>query len=213
MFNPKQPFIMEYKTSIKFYLSEKLTLQGTAPIYMRIITDRDKKELLVAKVPPHEWIEAKQRTKRNAEVNLMISDLERKARRIQMQLEDEELPVTARILKDYLTGRNKAKTFLIEYFYQFICEKNDNPKVSPNTLVLYRQTLDKIRKFVQAEFKTTDILIKEVNYKFLERFQYFLFRQNLKANTVERHHSRFRTLLHQGRKEGKINLNPLLRNT
>ena len=199
---------MEYKTSIKFYLSEKLNKQGSAPIYMRIITDRDKKELLVAKIPPHEWLEAKQRTKSNSEVNLKISDLEHKARRIQIQLEDEERPVTARILKDYLTGKNKIKTFLIEYFDQFVHEKNDNPELSPNTLVLYRQTLEKVREFVQAEIKAKDILLKEVNFKFLDRFQHFLFRQNLKANTVDRHHSRFRTLLHQGRKEGKINLNP-----
>ena len=200
---------MENKTTTKFYLREKLNDQGRATIYMRIITNRKKNELATSySLSPSEWDAARQRPKSNKQIFQELAKLENMAYRIQTQLEDENRPVSARIIKEYLTGKNKVNAHLIEYFEQFICGKIDNPELSSSTPALYRQTYNYIKTFLKAEYKASDILLREVDYKCITRFDQFLLKQNLKKNTVNKHHSRFRTLIHQGINEGQINHNP-----
>lgn len=200
---------MENKTTTKFYLQEKVNDQGRAKIYMRIITNRKKNELATSySIPPSDWDAARQRPKSNKQVFQELAKLENMVYRIQTQLEDENRPVSSRIIKEYLTGKNKVNAYLLEYFNQFVIEKSENPELSSSTSDLYRQTFNHLTAFVEAEYRTSDILLKEVDYKCITRFDQYLLKKNLIRNTVNRHHSRFRTLIHHGINDGIINHNP-----
>ena len=200
---------MENKTSIKFYLQENNQNIERPKVYMRIIINRKKAELATPfNLPAADWDSLRQRAKYNPQINLELSKLENKVYQIQSLLEIEERPVTARIIKDLLTEKDKINIYLIVYYEQFLAEKTASPELSPETPALYRQTLNYLKKFTKEEYQSADILVKQIDFKFVNRLDQFLLCQNLCRNTVNIHHSRFRSMIHRAIKEGRLNQNP-----
>lgn len=134
--------------------------------------------------------------------------MENKVYQIQSLLEIEERPVTSRIIKDLLTEKDKINIYLVEYYEQFLAEKTANRELSPETPALYRQTFNYLKKFTKEEYKSADVLVKQIDFKFVNRLDQFLLCQNLCRNTVNKHHSRFRSMIHRAIKEGRLNQNP-----
>ena len=200
---------MENKTSIKFYLQENIQNTQRLKIYMRIIVNRRKAELATSfSLPTADWDDLRQRARNNPQINQELSKLESKVYQIQSMLELEQRPVSARIIKDLLTDKDKVNAYLIEYFEQFLGEKTANPELSPETPALYRQTFNYLKLFTKEEYKSSDILVKQIDFKFVSRLDQFLLLHGLKRNTVNKHHSRFRSMIHRAIKEGRLNQNP-----
>ena len=200
---------MENKTSIKFYLQENNQNIERPKVYMRIIINRKKTELATSfSLPPADWDDLRQRAKYNPQINQELAKLESKVYQIQSMLELEQRPVSARIIKDLLKEKDKVNAYLIEFYEQFLAEKTANPELSPETPALYRQTFNYLKLFTKEEYKSSDILVKQIDFRFVTRLDQFLLCQGLCRNTINKHHSRFRSMIHRAIKEGRLNQNP-----
>jgi integrase/recombinase XerD len=200
---------MHTRISLKFFLNESKNNPQRATIYLRITIDRKKAELATSfRIPHAEWDELRQRARTNPQINQELSKLENKIYQLSSLLESEERPVSARILKDMITDKDKVHAYLIEYYDQFISEIAANPELSPETISLYRQTFNYVERFVKEVYKSSDILIKQVDYIFVTRLDQFFLQNKLKRNTINKHHSRFRTLIHRTINEGRLSKNP-----
>lgn len=200
---------MENKTSIKFYLQENNQNTERPKIYMRIIINRKKAELATPfNLATADWDDLRQRAKYNPQINQELAKLESKIYQIQSMLELEQRPVSARIVKDLLTEKDKINVYLIEFYEQFLAEKTANPELSPETPALYRQTFNYLKLFTKEEYKSSDILVKQIDFKFVTHLDQFLLCQGLCRNTVNKHHSRFRSMIHRAIKEGRLSQNP-----
>ena len=195
--------------SLKFFLNESKNNPERAKIHLRIIVNRQKAEIATnCSIPVNEWDESKQRSQTSQQVNLELNKLENKVLQLKNILEYEERPISARILKDMLTDREKLNTTLLSFYQKFIDHTSENPELSPETISLYKQTFGYVQRFTKETYKAPDVPIKQLDYNFVIRLDQYLLKKGLKRNTVNKHHSRFRTLIHRALYEGQLEKNP-----
>lgn len=200
---------MKDRISLKFFLNEAKGKGDLGKIYLRITVNRKKAEMATSfNLAPSEWDETRQRAKKSNLINQKLSEIEHRIFTIQNILEYENRPITARILKDLYLEKDKINAYLLEFYDKFLEGIENNPELSRETVSLYKQTHNYIVRFVNAQFKIKDIPIKQVDFKFINNLDSFLLNNNLKRNTVNKHHSRFRTLIHRAIKEGQLAKNP-----
>ncbi|MDP4249631.1 MAG: Arm DNA-binding domain-containing protein, partial [Bacteroidota bacterium] len=107
---------MGSQASIKFYLFEGGKPNGVLPIYMRITYARKKAELHTGfTCTKKEWNQANQNTRTSTTVNKKLSDKKAAVYSFLEDLEKENKPISAAILKDLLTGKTRVKTRILEY--------------------------------------------------------------------------------------------------
>lgn len=200
---------MSANVSLKFFLNEDKMKGDKAKIYLRITVHRKKAEMATAySLTPAEWDDAKQRARKNPTINQALSDMEKRLFQIQNILEYEERPVSARALKEIYLGNDKISVYLIEFYQQYLEEVARNPEMSEATKSIYRQTFNYVKSFVKAQYKTVDIPIKQVDFKFVNNLDLYLLNSGLSRNTISKHHGRFRTLLHRANNEGYLQKEP-----
>ncbi|WP_224995930.1 site-specific integrase [Cesiribacter sp. SM1] len=200
---------MSANLSLKFYLNEDKLKGDKVKIYLRITYARKKAEIATAHaIAPADWDEAKQRSRKNPTINQALSDIEAKLYQIKTVLEYEERPVSARILKDVYIGKDKIAPYLIEFYQEYMDEMENHPERSSETVSIYKQTFNYVKAFVKSKYRASDILIKQIDFKFVKDLDLFLLKNDLSRNTVIKHHSRFRTLLYRAINEGYLEKNP-----
>lgn len=208
---------MLHTLSVRFYLNEYKAKGGKMPIYLRITVNRLKSEMAtIYSAELKEWNETKQRTKKNTAVNEYLSSIESQIYEIAKRLEKEKKPITAHSIKNYLTQKDRLDAYLLEFFENFIKRMERSAEVDEENVKNYQRTKKHLENFFEQK-KWDDILIENVNYKFISDFDEFLLGQKVKndndtmqRNTVNKHHSRLRTILIRAMKEGYIYKNPYM---
>lgn len=210
--------------SIRYYLNEYKGNGKKLPIYLRITLHRKKAEIATGySIEPKEWDGALQRTKKNREINEDLSATEQKVYDIAKRLEKEKKPLTALTIKNYLTHKDKIDAYLLESYDRHMTRLEVAGEVEKETVTRYRETKAHLVGFLK-EKKQDDILIEQIGYKFIADFDLYLLKQKvnhgaktMERNTVNKHHSRLRTILIRAMREGYIIKNPYmdfkLRNT
>ncbi len=201
---------MRVRLSLKFYLKTNSIKWEKMQIYARLTIDRKKAEFATGiYVPPQDWDEAKERHRRKSHViNEDLVEIESDIQDIKRNLEREDKPVTAKILKAIYTGQEILEETLLSYYESHLKKMIKGGEHGQSSIDLYRQTLDKIAEFLAKERKEKDIPLKHVNYKFINEFDLFLIAYPLSRNTVAKHHSRLRTVLISAFKEELITRKP-----
>jgi site-specific recombinase XerD len=197
------------RLSIKFYLNNAKRKGNQEKIYLRITVNRKKAELATKYfIDPKQWDEARQKAKTDNLINSHLSELESKVYKTQRRLEDDDRAVTAKIIKDIVAEINKFDVFILEFFEHFTAQKENDPELSKETGALYRQTFNKTKSFITEQYKTSDLHIKQLDFKFINEFGQYLISTGLVRNTVNKHHSRLRTVILQAIHEDLISKNP-----
>jgi len=87
--------------------------------------------------------------------------------------------------------------------------------LSPGTIKNYRTTKKYLQRFLKSQFKSSDIYLAQVNYKFIIDFEYYLrnyqpvdHRKPLGNNGVMKHQERFRKMINLGYRLGWITQTP-----
>jgi integrase/recombinase XerD len=201
--------------SIRFYLNEEKAKGEKMPVYLRITVNRKKAEVATSYFAElKNWDATRQRTKKNSDLNDELTSIESEVYEIVKRLEKEKKTITASSIKDFLTKKDKLDVTLLN-FYDNLVERLDKAgEVKKSTIDRYGDTKKYLVKFL-AEHKLTNILVEQVDYKFISDFDLFLINQKLKygentieRNTVNKHHSRVRTVIIRAIKEGLMNRNP-----
>ena len=178
-------------------------------VYLRIVVDRKKSEMsLGMKTLIANWDEQKQLPKRDKRLREELIYLEGKVMELKRQLQFEERIVTAPILRDLMKGKQEVKPRVLVYFQEHIDMMTERPnEFSKSTLKLYRTTLKHLTNFLLQQGKK-DVVLQQVDYKFLNQFDHFLLTwvdpkkgEAMLKNSANKHHSRFRTVLIKAYKE------------
>ncbi|MGO1584967.1 site-specific integrase [Mesonia sp.] len=90
----------------------------------------------------------------------------------QKELEKEKVVISAQKIKARFLGQDEKSKTLIELVEYHNSKYAYNLK--PGTIKNYHSTLRFLKIFLQVQFKTEDIYLTELNYKFITEFEYFL---------------------------------------
>jgi len=203
--------------SLKFYLNKKKT-RGTNEykIYGRLIIDRRKSEFATSYfIDEKTWDVSKGRAKKNMAINDELAVLEAEINRIRRRLLDEGKPVSSKVTLEFLKGDRKEKRFLLEYMEEHMQNMKSKGEHAINTCNHYKSSYNIYQQFLNQQLKAQDYPLSNINYEFLEKFDTYMISvytdnrgNSVKRNTVNKHHSRLRTMLHKAVREEIINRNP-----
>ena len=156
---------MGTRANIKFYLYSALKEAGNKPIYKRSTVNRKKAELYTGFTSLiRDWNDENQASKTNAVINKELSKKKGAVYSYIDELEKENKPVTAAMLKDLLTGKSKVKIYLLEYLNAYIKEIGIRAQIKQISINKYKQSLESLKKYIPAKYSLPDITMDKVTY-------------------------------------------------
>lgn len=202
---------MVNKLSIKYFqlITKNANENCNLPIYMRITLNRKKSELHTGfSVLAKNWSQLKQESK----VDFINLDLLKKRTRVyelMVELQNKNKPVTATLLKELLIGKQKIETGLIAYFSKYVDELTIKNEIKKLSIDKFRQSIRSLESFLQTNFNTKEMSMDQIDYSFINAYDLFLKgKNNLHRNTINKYHSRLKTILIKALNEAQINKNP-----
>jgi integrase/recombinase XerD len=201
---------MPGQASIKFYLFEGPKKEGVLPIYMRITFNRRKAELHMGFTSTKkEWDSVNQNSKVSRAINTKLSEKKAAVYSYLSELEKEKKPVTAALLKDLITGKAQVKINLLEYLERHIQEITTRAQIKTISLNKYKQSQTTLHNYIPEKYGLPDLLMDQVNYEFINGYDLYLKKTlNLHKNTINKYHSRLRTVLLKALAEGIVTKQP-----
>ena len=206
---------MSNNLSIRFYHNRQKKSGEKFKIYCRITIDRAKSEFYTGfAVSPEAWNDEKRMTD-DPEINAELAEIENKIYRVRRSLLDSQISMTASNIIDYYKGNRSTRTYVITYFSEhikYIKTKGEHSKV---TLSQYGATLKILKQFINDLMKKHDLLLSEVNFDFLQELDSYMlngykdpYNRNIERNTINKHHSRLRTILNKAINEDLLAKSP-----
>lgn len=186
---------MHSKLSCLLWLNRsKANKSGLVPIYIRISSERHKLEISTGSyIKPSEWNATKHTVKPSAEqadkINNSIKSLLSKIHKIHTELVATEKPFALEVIKNKLTGKNEKRTTLLDAikYHNGLIEKGIGKNYALSTYKGYLWFTDKIKSFLKYQYNRNDILLTELNHRFLTEFEHYLFHSlHNQVNTVQK---------------------------
>lgn len=186
---------------------------------MRIIYDKKKVEIYTGfGCSPENWTEQKQEATGGPlmdEINEELSSLKSDVYKAKSRLTHENLPISAKTLKNEMVGEAEVDQTLLSYFERHIEEikqrKND---FAVGTVKTYATSIRHLTNFLES-IDQEKITLRMVDYQFIKKYDHYLRTQVrnhrlelLHNNTVVKQHTKLRTLMIKAVKEGYVGFNP-----
>jgi len=197
---------MNQKVSLKYYLLTTRTTIGKLPIYLRITANRQKSELYTGYTATlKEWSQEDQLIKNNPIVNQELSKMKSKVYELIIDLEKTKKPISTSILKSLLSGKQSIDISLIQYFTKHLSEIQIRNEIKNISIAKYKQSLNTLIAFIPYKYKVPDITLSQIDYDFVNSYDLYLREiHELHKNTINKYHSRLRTILLKALAEGHI---------
>lgn len=191
--------------SILFWINASRAINNEAEIYARVTVNQKRVNIsLKRKVNVDQWDVTKKRVKGHSaaakQINQYLDQAYTQLFNIYQDLKFKEVLITAQLIKANYTGESEeSKTLLnlIEYHNKKI--KNTLAKGSIRN---FGVTESYLNKFLKQSKKTTDIYLKELDYKFLCDFECYLSSvwpvghpKAISQNTIMKHIQRLRKMV------------------
>ena len=191
--------------SVSFWADQKNATKGEALLYARVTVNQKRSNIsLKRRVPVNQWDAKKSRCKGAGagarQLNNYIEQSYNKLFQIYQDLTYKEELVTAKIVKAKFIGddeKSKSLFDLIEYH-----SKKIENTLSKGTIKNFGVTESYLKKFLEKEKKTTDIYLKQLDYKFLIDFENYLANvwpvghpRAMSQNTIMKHIQRLRKMV------------------
>ncbi len=173
---------MQTTFSVLFYpRGNDIDKNGNAPIYMRITVDGKRSEFSIKrKVLLTRWNseggKVRGTTASVRELNRYMDSIKAKIYKIHETLSDNQELITAVIIKSIYQGKGIKHKMLLEIF------QNHNDKIerlvgkefAPGTIERYKTAKKHVEDYINLEYKTSDIPVKDVDHKFISGLEYYL---------------------------------------
>ncbi len=184
---------MNKSFSVLFYLKkQKNYVSGPVSIYVRITVEGQRVELSVQRhCEIEKWNQRSGRMIGNGEeakeMNAFLNNYQLKVYETHREILVSNLPLTAESIKNRLTGEDERSRKLMEIFAhhnkQF--EELVGKEFSERTLKKYKACVNSLNKFLKWKFKSTDIDLKHISFKFITDYEFYLKSvQNIQHNTA-----------------------------
>lgn len=191
--------------SILIWINASRAKNDQAEIYARITVNQKRANIsLKRKIAINSWDKSKSKAKGNSSeartINLHLEQVRSKLFKIYQDLSIKEKLITAQLIKSTFLGEgenNKTLNNLIGYH----TNKTKNT-LAPGTIRNFGITENYIKKFLDEKLKTSDIYLKQLDYKFICDFENYLHNywpenhpRAMKQNTVMKHIQRLRKMV------------------
>lgn len=200
---------MQNSLTLKFYLYSSGKTKGELPIYLRITYQRKKAELstgytcLASKWNPDTELS------KDSGINRSLAEIRSKAFELFSDRIRHDQPISAHLLKELLSGKEKTQIGLISYFEKQIEEIKLKAEIQKVSINKYRQSLASLQEFIFVKYQLTEFYLSDINYSFINDYDLYLRSdRNLHKNTINKYHSRLRTILFKAFNEGHIAKQP-----
>lgn len=191
--------------SILFWINSSRAKDDLAEIYARIVVNRQRANIsLKTKVNPAHWDKKKGRLRTKDKGSLQINGFIEQTRtqifQCYMDLKASGTSFTAQSLKAKFLGEDQVHPSMKELI-DYHNEKMESV-LHYDTMRHYKTSQSYIMEFIQKEYKSDDIFLKDLNYGFVIGFESFLrsykpkhYQPEIGNNTIMKHIQRLRKMI------------------
>jgi integrase len=210
---------MQTTFKTKFVLRTSKTRNGIAPIYCRITVDGQRSEFSVKRsAAEKDWTNGKMKgTSEEARtLNTYLKQIETAFFQKYLEVVAKKEAVTADGLKDLYFGVKPANHSLME-----IVEYHNvhlQGTIEYGTLKNYFTTKKYIVEFLEKKYRTPDIALETLSYKFLTEFELYLrsyvpedHHKSMGNNTIMKHIERLRKIVNVAVKNEWVDRDPFVK--
>ena len=192
--------------SILFWIYSKRTKNNKAPLYTRITVNGEKLNIsLKRRIDTNLWNAQKQRVKGTGEqvksVNQYLGEVYSKLFQSYQELRTEGKHITPHKIKSKFLGDDKAEIYTLTDIIDYH-NSNMFHKLHVNTSRLYLISQKYIMLYLKKKYKSEDIELELLDYKFILGFENFLrghkprhYQNKIGNNTVMKHIQRLRRMI------------------
>ena len=151
------------------------------PVYLRLTVNGKRSELSISKkVDPEKWNARTGRMRGSnpevVQINQYLDTVRNKVNKIHQRFVDEEKPFTALDIKNVYQNKDEKLKMLVRLFEEHNgqMEKLIGVEFALGTFKRYTTTKNHIEEYLQAEYRKSDIPVRDVDLKFIKGFEYFL---------------------------------------
>lgn len=178
-----------------FIRKTKLQKNGEAPIYLRItVNGRSMETMIKRTVSLNLWSQAKERSRgsdrKSTELNNYIESIRTRIYLIHKELSSDGQIIHLDTVRKKFYGIGDAKKTLVEIYQEHNdkCEQLIGKDFSKSTVDKFNTSLSHIKDYILFQYKTTDILLSDVDGSFIREFDFYLkTKKDCKQNTVVKH--------------------------
>lgn len=207
--------------SILFWADQKNAKNNQALIYARVTVNQKRANIsLKKKISLELWNPKTKKAKGNSaearQINQYLTQVNAQLFQCYQDLKFKGELITSQIIKAYYLGEaenQKSLKDLLEYHSNKI-----ESTLAPGTIRNFGVTEGYINRFLQNKLKTTDIFLKQLNYKFISDFGNYLHNYYPKGhpkamsnNTIMKHLQRLRKIVTLGYHMEWIDKDPFIR--
>ena len=168
--------------SILFFIRRtRLLKNGEAPISLRITMDGQRAEMQIKRsVDEKHWNASKGcatgKDRKTMELNQYLDMLRTKIYQIHRELQQDGKPINADILKRQLNGEGDTPKMLLEVFREHNKKYRElmGKDYVKGTVLRYERTVRYLEEMLQAQYRMSDIPLKELNHEFVQNFEHFI---------------------------------------
>ena len=168
--------------SVLFIIKKaKLLKNGEAPICMRITVNKREAEVMIKRsIPVDLWNQKKECSKGKdrvaTELNHYINTVRAKVLQIHRELEIDNKPITADIIKDCFYGRDKAQRSLLEVYAEHNekCRALIGKEYTESTVTKFDTSINRLKEYIRSCYHRDDIMLAELDGQFIRDFDFWL---------------------------------------
>lgn len=152
--------------SVLFIIKKaKLLKNGEAPICMRITVNKRVAEVMIKRsIPVDLWNQKKECSKGKdrvaIELNHYINTVRAKVLQIHRELEIDNKPITADIIKDCFYGRDKVQRSLLEVYAEHNekCRALIGKEYTESTVTKFDTSINRLKEYIRSCYHRDDIM-------------------------------------------------------
>nr|WP_278707296.1 site-specific integrase [Bacteroides intestinalis] len=168
--------------SVLFIIKKaKLLKNGEAPICMRITVNKRVAEVMIKRsIPVDLWNQKKECSKGKdrvaTELNHYINTVRAKILQIHRELEIDNKPITADIIKDCFYGRDKVQRSLLEVYAEHNekCRALIGKEYTESTVIKFETSINRLKEYIRSCYHRDDIMLAELDGQFIRDFDFWL---------------------------------------
>lgn len=168
--------------SVLFIIKKaKLLKNGEAPICMRITVNKRVAEVMIKRsIPVDLWNQKKECSKGKdrvaTELNHYINTVRAKVLQIHRELEIDNKPITADIIKDCFYGRDKVQRTLLEVYAEHNekCRALIGKEYTESTVTKFDTSINRLKEYIRSCYHRDDIMLAELDGQFIRDFDFWL---------------------------------------
>lgn len=201
---------------VLFYVNRQKEKDGRVPLMGRVTINGNMAQFSCKlDVPIRLWNQKANRVMGRSteadELNTILDSTRLRLRKIYHSILESDGYVTAEKVKEVFWGTQHLATGLIEAFENECTSFRSRigKDRSIGTYKIMLNTMKHIRNFLQAQYKSTDIDLKDLNIEFIRNFSIYLgCEKNLKESTIWLHCMWLKSVVTHAHQNGWIETNP-----